>query len=284
VGAGRRRKGSRSLPFHARSSCAVQWLREDSDSVLHIEQLQKSYGRVEALKGLDLDVHAGEVVGLLGPNGAGKTTTFKVVVGLLEPSNGRVLIGGHDLARDPVPAKKLFGFIPDRPYLYEKLTAWEFLEFLAGIYRLEDAWRQRAHRMLEALDILEAAGRLIESFSHGMKQRLTYAGAMLHEPSLLVVDEPMVGLDPAGAVLVRRLFRDFADNGGALLLSTHTMEVAEALCDRIAILVGGELRAQGSMEELRAQAGSADAPLEQIFLELAGTRDMDAVIRALRSG
>jgi len=251
--------------------------------MLIAEHLAKNYGQIEAVRDVSLSAAEGEILGILGPNGAGKTTTFKMIVGLLEPSAGRVLIGGHDLAREPVKAKRLFGFIPDRPYLYEKLTAWEFLEFLAGIRHLEEGWRNRGEQLLDTMGLHHAANRLIESYSHGMKQRLTYVAALLHRPKLLIVDEPMVGLDPAGAVLVRELFRNFAIDGGTLIVSTHTLEVAQVLCHRIAIIIDGRVERSGTMEELRAMSGVETGTLEDIFLELAGGGEMQDVIAALRS-
>jgi ABC-2 type transport system ATP-binding protein len=246
--------------------------------VIHIENLAKRYGSFYALQNLNLHVKSGEVFGFLGPNGAGKTTTMKMLVGLVKPTRGNLRVNGIDVVGDPIRARQIVGYIPDRPFLYEKLTAQEFLFFTAGIYGLNVAEQaDRAGELLKLFGLSDWANELIESYSHGMKQRLIMAAAVLHRPRLLVVDEPMVGLDPRGALLVKTLFRRMvADGQGTVFMSTHTLEVAEELCDRVAILQKGEVIAMGTIDELRAQAGeSGDTRLESLFLRLIGGVDIE---------
>jgi len=252
--------------------------------MIRLQGLTKTFGRITAVDGLDLHVRRGEVFGFLGPNGAGKTTTFKMVVGLMKPTSGSITIDGHDALADPIRAKKVTGYIPDRPYLYEKLTADEFLAFVGGIYELEEReLSRRAGELLEFFSLAEFRGELVEGFSHGMKQRLTLAAALLPRPPLLVVDEPMVGLDPSGARLVKEVFRRKAEQGETVFLSTHTLEVAEEVCDRIAIIHRGKIRVLGTMDELREKQRDGNANLESIFLSLTGGEEMREVISVLRS-
>lgn len=252
--------------------------------MLRLDGLRKNYGDFPAVKGLDLAVRAGEVFGFLGPNGAGKTTTIRMVSGVLEPTGGSVFVGGHDLHRDPERAKQLLGYIPDRPYLYEKLSGGEFLRFVAGLWgKSGPETEARADRLLSLFSLTEWKDELIESYSHGMRQKLLISSALLHQPKLIVVDEPMVGLDPRSAKILKDLFRAFADEGGTVFLSTHTLEVAEALCDRIAIISRGEIIAKGSMDELRQQAAQdGSAHLEEIFLRVTGSGEMDEIMAHLR--
>ncbi len=250
-----------------------------------LEGLTKRYGGFTAVHPLDLHVPAGELFGFLGPNGAGKTTTIRMIVGVLHPTAGRVLIGGHDVFTDAARAKRRLGYIPDRPFLYEKLTGLEFLRFVSGIWGENGAESEgRAARLLELFELSEWRDTLIESYSHGMRQKLLISSALVHAPDVIVVDEPMVGLDPKGARLIKELLRDFAAEGGTVFLSTHTLEVAEALCDRIAILDQGRIRAIGSMDELRAEAAAGGAGLEDVFLKLTGAEDVAGLVHSLRLG
>jgi len=252
--------------------------------VIRLQQLTKRFGRLAAVDELDLHVRKGEVFGFLGPNGAGKTTTFRMLCGLLQPTSGSIHIDGIDALAEPLRAKRITGYIPDRPYLYEKLTGDEFLAFIGGIYELPPPEvARRADELLEFFDLLTFRGELIEGYSHGMKQRLTLAAALLIRPPLLVVDEPMVGLDPSGARLVKKVFRTKAEQGETVFLSTHTLEVAEEVCDRIAIIQRGKIVALGTMEELREQQADGGADLESIFLALTGGLEMQEVIQVLRS-
>jgi ABC-2 type transport system ATP-binding protein len=239
--------------------------------VIRLEALTKRYGAHEAVRNLSLHVPAGELFGFLGPNGAGKTTTIKMIAGLLRPTSGRIEIAGHDLASHPVEAKGALGFIPDRPFLYEKLSALEFMKFVAGIYGFDvGALNGRIDELLTLVELHQVRSQLIESFSHGMKQRLVMASAFLHQPQVMVVDEPMVGLDPRGARLIKQVFREYCDSGHSVFVSTHTLEVAQELCDRIGIILRGELVALGTIDELKAKAETKGQDLEEIFLKLTG--------------
>jgi ABC-2 type transport system ATP-binding protein len=237
--------------------------------MIEIHNLTKIYHTHTAVKDLSLTVEAGEIFGFLGPNGAGKTTTLRLVAGALAPTSGRIILGGLDLAREPKAAKSLVGYIPDRPFLYEKLSGREFLEFLGDLYGVGRAETEfRGARLLELFELLDWRDDLIESYSHGMKQRLIMAGALLPKPRILVVDEPIVGLDPRGAKLVADIFRRLAEKERvAILVSTHTMSLASRLCRRIGIIDKGVLLAAGTEEELRRSAGR-EGDLEDIFLKL----------------
>ncbi len=239
--------------------------------MIQAESLIKRYGKFTAVDDVSLEIPAGEIHGFLGPNGAGKTTTIRMVAGLLKPTAGRVLVAGHDMAREPVKAKGALGFIPDRPYIYEKLTAGEFLRFHAGLYGQDgDGVPTRIAELLELFELSRWEGELVESFSHGMRQRLVMCAAFLHKPQGVLVDEPMVGLDPRGARLIKDVFRQMARRGVAILMSTHTLEVAQEMCDRISIIMSGRIIARGTVEELRGLAGSRDEHLTQVFLRLTG--------------
>jgi len=251
--------------------------------MIKAEGLVKDYGPHRAVNGVDLNVLKGEVYGFLGPNGAGKTTTLRMLMGLIEPTEGSVAIGGFDIRKKPREAKSIVGFVPDRPFLYEKLTAIEFLHFLAGIHNIDRKEAdERIAELIEFFDLVEWGGELVEGFSHGMKQRLTFAGSMLHKPEVLIVDEPMVGLDPRGARLIKETFRRMAKNGCAILMSTHTLGIAQETCDRIGIMQKGSIIAEGTMMELQEKADNDGGDLEDIFLSLTGGEDMEQVIKILR--
>jgi ABC-2 type transport system ATP-binding protein len=239
--------------------------------MIRVESLVKTFGSFRAVDDVSLHVKPGEIHGFLGPNGAGKTTTIRMIAGLLKPSAGKVAIDGHDLASEPEAAKRSLGFIPDRPFLYEKLTAAEFLRFHGGLYGLEgEPVETRARELLELFELTGWAHELVESFSHGMKQRLVMCSAFLHRPQAVLVDEPMVGLDPRGARLIKDIFRVMSRKGVAILMSTHTLEVAEQMCDRISIIQGGRIIARGTVPELHALAGTEDPQLTPVFLKLTG--------------
>ena len=239
--------------------------------MIQVQDLVKSYGSFRAVDGVSLDVASGEIHGFLGPNGAGKTTAIRMIAGLLKPDAGRITINGHDLAASPVEAKRGLGFIPDRPFIYEKLTAGEFLRFHAGLYGIDGTGlRDRIAEMLGLFELGRWEGELVESFSHGMKQRLVMCAAFLHRPRAVLVDEPMVGLDPRGARLIKQVFREMSRKGVAILMSTHTLEVAQEMCDRISIILRGRIIARGTVDELRALAGGADEELTPVFLKLTG--------------
>src|SRR6476660_2426800 len=238
--------------------------------MIRLGALTKRYGSFTAVDGIDLEVPRGELFGFLGPNGAGKTTTLRMIAGILRPTSGRITIAGVDLARDPVGAKMRLGFIPDRPFIYEKLTGIEFLRFVAGLFGQEGGKvEHRARELMALFDLEEWRDELVESYSHGMRQKLIISSAFVHRPDVIVVDEPMVGLDPKAARILKDLFREYVGRGHTIVMSTHTLEVAQAMCDRISIMQGGKIRAQGSMEELRRGAATT-AGLEEIFLKLTG--------------
>jgi len=237
--------------------------------------LRKTYGSVVAVDDLDLEIETGEIFGFLGPNGAGKTTTIRMMVGLLAPTSGTVTLGGHDIRLEPEAAKALTGYVPDQPALYDKLTGLEFLRFVGGLYAVDASdLERRGADLLEEFGLEACADELIETYSHGMKQRLTLAAALIHRPKILLLDEPMVGMDPQGALALRRLLAGLAAGGVTIFLSTHSLGVAEELCDRIGILDRGRLVAIGSLPELRARAAERpdlepfDTSLEAVFLSL----------------
>jgi len=239
--------------------------------MIAVHQLVKKYGTFIAVDGVTLEVAPGEIQGFLGPNGAGKTTTIRMIAGLLKPTSGRILVNGHDLASHAEQAKASLGFIPDRPFIYEKLTAGEFLRFHAGLYAMDGPdVPGRVREMLELFELTHWEDELVESFSHGMKQRLVMCAAFLHRPQAVLVDEPMVGLDPRGARLIKDVFRRMSQRGVAILMSTHTLEVAQEMCDRISIILKGKIIAHGTVPELRAMAGNPDDQLTSVFLKLTG--------------
>jgi len=257
---------------------------EDASSdMLQLNGIVKRYGDFAAVNGLDLRVPRGEIFGFLGPNGAGKTTTIRMVAGVLEPTEGSVVIGGYDMATHPMEAKSRIGYIPDRPFLYEKLSGGEFLRFVSGLWGKDEfASEERADGLLEIFNLLEWKHELIETYSHGMRQKLLITSALIHQPELIVVDEPMVGLDPRSARILKDLFRVFVERGGTVFLSSHTLGVVEAVCDRIAIIRDGAVIAEGTMDDLRDQVDSGGADLEEIFLKVTENQDMSDVVAGLQ--
>jgi ABC-2 type transport system ATP-binding protein len=239
--------------------------------MVRLEGLTKTYGKFKAVDGIDLHVPRGSLYGFIGPNGAGKTTSLRMIAGILKPTAGRVWLGGDDVVKDPMLAKQRLGFIPDRPFVYEKLTGWEFLKFVAGLYGQDGAKvESRVDELLDIFELSQWKNELVEAYSHGMRQKLIISSALVHRPEVIVVDEPMVGLDPRGARLLKDIFRGFVERGGTVLMSTHTLEVAQVVCDRVAIIQGGKIAAEGTMEELRRQTEAGDASLEDLFLKVTG--------------
>jgi ABC-2 type transport system ATP-binding protein len=237
--------------------------------MIELKDLSKKYGEFQAVNHLNLFVKKGEVFGFIGPNGAGKTTTIKMMGGILEPTAGTVTIAGINMQKEPENAKSKIGFIPDRPYLYEKLTGMEFLKFTADLYGVSaEAFQPRALKILKDFSLDNWASELIESYSHGMKQRLIMSAALLHDPEVIIVDEPMVGLDPAAIIMVKDLFRSLAAQGVTIFMSTHTLKVAEDTCDRIGVINKGRLIAMGTTQELQREANVTESDLERVFLNL----------------
>ena len=237
--------------------------------MIQLIDLTKRYGKLAAVNGLNLEVPAGEIFGFLGPNGAGKTTTIRVMMGILKATSGRVLLDGHDVVNDAQAAKAIAGFIPDRPFIYEKLTGGEFLRFVGKLHGIEPVrLEERITELLEYLELSPWKHELIEGYSHGMKQRLVVCAGLIHRPRILIVDEPMVGMDPRGARTLKDLFRALAQDGVTIFLSTHSIDTAEEICHRIGIIRQGQLIACGSMDELQCQADGNHSNLESVFLEL----------------
>jgi len=237
--------------------------------MIQLIDLTKIYRGLKAVDRVNLDIEKGLCFGFLGPNGAGKTTTIRMMAGVLKPTGGRIILNGHDLAKVPSEAKQCVGFIPDRPFLYEKLTGLEFLQFVAVLYGLgpSPSLEGEIRELLELFELSAWREELIESYSHGMKQRLVMCSALIHRPQILLVDEPMVGLDPKGARLVKDIFRDQTSGGKTIFMSTHSLQVAEEVCDEVAIIQEGRIIARGTTGELRRQAGM-DGNLEDLFLRL----------------
>ncbi len=252
--------------------------------MIQLTDLTKCYGRFTAVAGITLEIPPGTLYGLLGPNGAGKTTTMRMIAGILRPTSGTVTVAGFDVVSQPMQAKQRLGFIPDRPFVYDKLTGVEFLRFVAGLYgQSGPEVERRIDELLELFELTPWKHELTESYSHGMRQKLIISSALVHRPQVIVVDEPMVGLDPKSARLLRNIFRHFVNRGGTVLMSTHTLEIAEAMCDQIGIVFGGRLVAAGTMASIREQTASGDASLEDVFLKLTGghvERELDAVLGA----
>ena len=246
--------------------------------MISIRRLTKRYGSFTAVDAIDLEVPRGELFGFLGPNGAGKTTTLRMIAGILRPTAGEISVADVDLLADPIGAKQRLGFIPDRPFIYEKLTGSEFLRFVAGLYDQEGP--EGEHR---ARDLEEWRDELVESYSHGMRQKLIISSAFVHRPEVIVVDEPMVGLDPKAARILKDLFREYTRRGNTIMMSTHTLEVAEAMCDRVGIIAHGTIRACGTMAELRRSAEAGTEGLEQIFLRLTGENAARELVEVLNA-
>ena len=238
------------------------------ERALAIRGLGKRFGAQVAVDGLDLDMPRGEFHALLGPNGAGKTTTLRIVAGLLAADAGEVTVMGHDVARDPMAVKRLLAFLPDEPMLYAKLTALEYLEFVAGLWSVEPVLaRSRADELLARLGLEDKRGERIEGYSRGMRQKLALAGALIHDPAVMILDEPLTGLDAAAARMVKDMLVARAKAGCTIILTTHILEIAERLAERISIIARGRIVAQGTLEELRGRAGRGTT-LEDVVLEL----------------
>lgn len=239
--------------------------------MIELLNVSKSFGDNHAVSDLTLNIDGGEFFGFLGPNGAGKTTTIKMITGLLRPDKGVVRVGGVDLKEEPESAKLKTGYVPDSPYLYEKLTAREYLEFTGGLYRLHpEKIKSQIDWLIDLFEMSGWADDRCEEYSHGMRQKVVFCSAFLHDPEVLVIDEPMVGLDPQSSRLVKDLLKLYSRRGTTVFVSTHTLSLAEELCDRIGIVYNGKLIASGTIEELRSMAESDGENLERLFLKLTG--------------
>lgn len=237
--------------------------------MLTITGFSKTYGDKKAVSDLSLEIKSGEIYGFIGHNGAGKTTTLKAVAGILQFEEGEIMIGGKSIRKDPLACKKMIAYIPDNPDLYEYMTGIQYLNFIADIFEVSEQERnERIHKYADLFELTKDLGQPISAYSHGMKQKLAVISAWVHEPRLIIMDEPFVGLDPKAAHLLKEMMREFCDNGGAIFFSTHVLEVAEKLCDKIAIIKKGELIRTGTMEEVKG-----DTSLEDVFLELEERND-----------
>jgi ABC-2 type transport system ATP-binding protein len=255
----------------------------NSVTLIETQALSKRYGDKLAVNNVSLEVQAGEVFGFLGPNGAGKTTTIKMIVGLLQPTSGTIRVAGYDVQTQPLLAKASSGYVPDTPNLYGKLTGRELLRFVGDLYSLDrQRLAQRSEELLRVLDLTEAADQTIDSYSHGMQQKASLAAALMHDPKVLVLDEPTVGLDPKSARLIKDILRQMAERGTAVFLSTHILEIAERMCDRIGIIDKGALVAVGTMTELRALGKAGETSLEDIFLGLTGGAEAAEISEILK--
>ncbi len=235
--------------------------------MISFDNVSKSFGGVKCVDGLKLTIESGKVFGFIGPNGAGKTTTIKMLTGILASDEGTIQLNGVDISKNPIEAKRMFGYVPDSFDMYERLTGMEYLRFMADIYGVDEA-KRKAHidEYLTKFNLTDAADQQIRSYSHGMKQKLAITGALIHEPSIWILDEPMVGLDPQSAFILKEEMRMHADAGHTVFFSTHVLDVAERLCDEIGIINHGKLIAFGTLDDLRQ--GEKDSTLEQLFLEL----------------
>ncbi len=254
--------------------------------ILEVTGLTKTFSSFTAVDDIDLELVRGELFGFLGPNGAGKTTTIKMLAGLLLPDCGRIHIDGLDLETNQNGCKNITGYIPDRPFIYEKLTGSEYLSFISSLYELGPGvdFHENARHYLQLFDLSDWKDHLIEGYSHGMRQKLIMTSILMLEQPLIIVDEPMVGLDPKSARIVKEIFKSKARQGCTVFLSTHSLEIAEELCDRIGILVNGRLQAVGTLENLRNKTSGADNErLEEIFLQLTGAYELQEIISALKN-
>lgn len=250
--------------------------------MIRLENLSKHYGHLAAVDSLTLEVQPGEIFGFLGPNGAGKTTTIRVMMGILRATSGRVILGGHDIEREPEKAKAITGFVPDRPFIYEKLSGSEFLKFVGSLHRVDtEILQRRIPELLDHFELIDWKDELVESYSHGMKQRLVLCASLIHQPRILIADEPMVGIDPKGTRTLKDLFLNLAKKGTTVFLSTHSISVAEEVCQRIGIIHKGKLIACGTMADLHRLSKVKEGRLESVFLEL--TRDGSSPVDQARN-
>lgn len=251
-------------------------------TTVKLKAVSKSFSDVQAVRNVDLEIKEGEIFGLLGPNGSGKTTTMRIMIGLLKPDSGTVRVLGQDVVKRPIEVKRRIGYVPESSELYEFLTGQEYLDFVGNIYELdESAKEKRIKKYLNAFDLEGKEADMIKSYSGGMKQKIGLISAFLHKPEVLFMDEPVSGLDPRSARILKDLLRELTQQGVTVVLSTHVLGIAEAVCDKIAIMRGGEILAEGDMSGLRERAKMPDSDLEDVFLELTGSGDAKSVVEAL---
>lgn len=251
-------------------------------NALHAESVSKAFGTTRAVDKVSLNVEVGEVFGLLGPNGSGKSTFMKMVLGLLKPDSGSISVYDVGVDSNPLEAKRMIGYVPESPRLYEFLTGVEYLDFVGDVHGLDSgAKRERVGEFLNALELEGRENEMISGYSQGMKQKLAIIAALLHRPRLLILDEPLNGLDPRSARIVKNLVRRLASEGAAAVFSTHVLEIAEAICDRVAIMYQGRILAEGSVAEIRASAGMPGSSLEDVFLKITGTGDLREIVEEL---
>ena len=251
-------------------------------NLIEVTDLTKRYGEKIAVNHISFEVRSGEIFGFLGPNGAGKTTTIKIIVGLLHPTSGSVRVAGYDVLTQALQAKASNGYVPDTPNLYPKLTGRELLRFVGDLYGIERGKiAARIEELLRLFDLSQAGDETIDTYSHGMQQKVALAAALVHGPQVFVLDEPTVGLDPKSARFIKEILRQMANRGAAVFLSTHILEIAERMCDRIGIIDRGELIAIGTMDELRAR-GTGGSSLEDIFLSLTGGAEFAEIAEVLK--
>ncbi|MGB3975007.1 MAG: ABC transporter ATP-binding protein [bacterium] len=246
--------------------------------MLKLIELTKTFGKRRVVDNVNIEVRKGELYAFLGPNGAGKTTTIKMICGLLKPDHGDVLIDRVSMRENPMKAKHAFGYVPDQPFVYDRLTPVEFLRFVGGLYGLDPLeCDEKADYWLDQFELRKYKYELLGSFSYGMRQKVIFTAAFLHNPQVLIIDEPMVGLDPEGAIILKKLLRQRCEAGLAAFVSTHSLEVAEQIADRIGIMYQGKLRAEGTLPELQKITRQGNARLEQVFLELTQAKDMGSI-------
>lgn len=251
--------------------------------IIKVKSVSKLFGAVKAVRDLNLVVKAGEISGLLGPNGSGKSTTMKIIMGILKPDSGMVNVSGVDVKERPVDARRMIGYVPETPYLYEYLTAAEYLDFVGVAYGIEpEVRKQRVEELLQALQMDGHVNEIMSGFSQGMKQKIALTAALLHKPKVLILDEPLNGLDPRSARIVKELLHRLAKEDVAILFSTHVLEIVEAICRRVTIMNEGLVLAEGSVQELRSMAGLNGSSLEDVFLKLTGGEDTAKIVEALK--
>jgi ABC-2 type transport system ATP-binding protein len=254
----------------------------DREPALRLESIYKSYGDIKAVRGIELTLDKGEILGLLGPNGSGKSTTMKMVLGILKPDSGEVFVFGEKLSTAPVELKKKLGYVPETPQLYEFLTGLEYIDFVAEMYGVPPAERkERVSHFMDGLQLSGHENELISGYSQGMKQKVAIISALVHKPKVLVLDEALNGLDPRSARLVKDLVKELAAEGVSILFSTHVLEIAQSLCDKVAIMYQGTILAEGTVAELRQKAGLPGSTLEEVFLKMTGTDDIGEVVKEL---